>query len=134
MLGLVSQMGIAGGGENGVMAEELLHLDQIDAGLDQVSGIAVAQRVRRDLFFRPQASTTLCRVLRRPPRSMGVVALAAPFKPSWRLGNNSTGLRCTCQNRCKALCVACGRGTKRSRLPLALRMCTRPRAASISPT
>ena len=41
VLGLVSQMGIAGGGENGVMAEELLHLDQIDAGLDQVSGIAM---------------------------------------------------------------------------------------------
>ena len=33
MLGLVGQMGIAGGGENGVMAEELLHLDQIDTGL-----------------------------------------------------------------------------------------------------
>jgi hypothetical protein len=41
MLGLVGQMGIAGGGENGVMAEELLYLDQIDTGLDQVSGIAV---------------------------------------------------------------------------------------------
>jgi len=35
-------MGIAGGGENGVMAKKLLHLDQIDAGLDQVSCIAVA--------------------------------------------------------------------------------------------
>ena len=42
MLGLLSQMGIAGGGENGVMAEELLHLDQIDTRLDQVGGIAVA--------------------------------------------------------------------------------------------
>ena len=41
MLGLVSQMGIARGGENGVMAEELLYLDQIDTGFDQVSGIAV---------------------------------------------------------------------------------------------
>jgi len=41
MLGLVSQMGIAGGGENGVMAEEFLHLDQIDASLDQVSCIAM---------------------------------------------------------------------------------------------
>jgi len=102
MLGLVSQMGIAGGGENGVMAEELLHLDQIDAGLNQVGCIAVAQAVRRDLFFRPQASTTLCRVVCTPPLSMGVVALAAAFKPPWRLGNNSTALRCTRQKRCKS--------------------------------
>ena len=42
MLGAVSQVGIAGGGENGVMAEEFLYLDQIDTSLDQVSGIAVA--------------------------------------------------------------------------------------------
>ena len=41
MLGLVSQVGIAGGGENRLMAEEFLHLDQIDTGLDQVRGIAV---------------------------------------------------------------------------------------------
>ena len=55
MLGLVGQMGIpqgdflrgvAGGGENRVMAEVFLYLDQIDAGLDQVGGIAVAQAVR----------------------------------------------------------------------------------------
>ena len=80
MLRLVGQMGIAGGGENGVMAEELLHLDQIDPCLDQVGCIAVAQAVWRDLFFRPQASTTLCRVVCTPPRSSGVVTLAAPFK------------------------------------------------------
>ena len=42
MLGLVSQMGISGGRENGVMAEKLLHLDQIDARLDQVSCITVS--------------------------------------------------------------------------------------------
>ena len=47
MLGLVSQMSIAGGGENGVMAEELLYLDQIDTGLDQVSGIAVPPMSRK---------------------------------------------------------------------------------------
>ena len=70
MLGLVGQMGIAGGGKNGVMAEELLYLDQIDAGLDQVRCIAMPQRVRRDLFFRPQAPTTLCRLVCTPPRSM----------------------------------------------------------------
>ena len=114
MLGLISQMGIAGSGENRVMAEELLHLDQIDAGLDQVSCVAVPQRVWGDLFFRPQVSTTLCRVVCTPPRSSGVVAAAAPFKPTWRWGNNSTGLRCTRQNwrrRCKA---ARGNGTRRS--------------------
>ncbi len=58
MLGLVGQVGIAGGGENRVMTENLLHLDQVDAGFDQVGCIAVAQAVGRDLF--------LC--LRRPRR------------------------------------------------------------------
>ena len=47
MLGLVGQMGIAGGGENGVMAEEFLDLDQIDAGFDQVGGIP--DSVRRSI-------------------------------------------------------------------------------------
>jgi hypothetical protein len=42
MLGPLGQMGIAGGGENRVMAEEFLHLDQIDPGLDQVGCIAVS--------------------------------------------------------------------------------------------
>ena len=42
MLGLVGQVGIANRGENRVMAEKLLYLDQIDTGLDQVGGIAVA--------------------------------------------------------------------------------------------
>ena len=67
MLGLVGQMGIpqgdffrgvASGGQNGVVAEEFLYLDQIDTGLDQVGSIAMAQAVGRDLFFRPQATTT----------------------------------------------------------------------------
>ena len=51
MLGLVRQMGIAGGSENGVMTEKFLHLEQIDTGLDQVGGIAVAKAVRRNLFL-----------------------------------------------------------------------------------
>jgi len=42
MLGLIGQVGIAGGGEYRVVSEELLYLDQIDPGLDQVRGIAVA--------------------------------------------------------------------------------------------
>ena len=102
MLGLIGQVGIADGGEDGVMAEEFLYLDQINTGLDQVGCIAVAQAVRGDLFFRPQALTTWCKVFCTPPRSSGVVTLAAPFKPTWRLGNNSTGLRCTSQKRRKS--------------------------------
>ena len=58
MLGLIRQVGISRGGQNGVVAEDFLYLDQIDAGLDQVSGIAMAQAVRADVFFRPQAKTT----------------------------------------------------------------------------
>lgn len=61
----------------------------------------VSQAVRRDLFSRPQAATTLCNVVCTPPESIGVVAVAAPFKPPCRLGNNSTGLRWTCQKRRK---------------------------------
>ena len=42
MLGLIGQMGIADGGEYRVVPKEFLYLDQIDTGLDQVSGIAVS--------------------------------------------------------------------------------------------
>jgi hypothetical protein len=41
MLGLVSQVGIADGGQYRVVAEEFLHLDQIDASFNQVCGIGV---------------------------------------------------------------------------------------------
>ena len=58
MPGLVCQVGVAGGGENGMMAEEFLDLEQIDSGLNQVGGITVAQAVWRDLFFRPQDAIT----------------------------------------------------------------------------
>ena len=39
--GVSGQVGVAGGGENGVVTEDLLHLDQIDAGFDQMGCIAV---------------------------------------------------------------------------------------------
>ena len=42
MLGLVGEVGVAGGGENAVMTEDLLDLDQIDTGFDQVGGVAVS--------------------------------------------------------------------------------------------
>ena len=42
MRGLVGQVGVANGGENGLMAEDLLHLDQINAGFNQMGCVAVA--------------------------------------------------------------------------------------------
>lgn len=58
MLGLIRQMGVPDRRENGVMPENLLNLDEVDAGLDQVSGIGMSQTVWRNLFFDPQDSTT----------------------------------------------------------------------------
>jgi hypothetical protein len=37
-----SQMGIAGSGQDTVVAEDFLHFQQIDAGFDQMCGVAVA--------------------------------------------------------------------------------------------
>ena len=42
MLGLVGQVGVANGGEDRVMAQVFLHLDQFDAGFNQVSRVGVA--------------------------------------------------------------------------------------------
>ena len=93
MLGLVGQMGITGSGENGVMAEEFLYLDQIDTGLDQVGGIAVAQTVGGDLFFRPQWPMTRASARCTPSAFNAVVVLAAACNPRWRSGKRNTGLR-----------------------------------------
>jgi hypothetical protein len=40
--GLAGQVGVAVGGEDGVVAQDVLNILQTDAGLDQVSCIAVA--------------------------------------------------------------------------------------------
>jgi len=48
-------MGIAGGGENTMVAEDFLHFQQIDTGFDQMGGVAMAKTVRTDLFFSPQS-------------------------------------------------------------------------------
>jgi len=77
----VSQMGIAGGGEDTVVAEDFLHFQQIDTGFDQMGGVAMPQTVWGNLFFRPQSWATWRRVVCTPPRSSGVVACCAPFKP-----------------------------------------------------
>ena len=133
-LGKAGEVGVAGGGENAVMAQNLLYFKQIDTRFNQVRGIAVAQAVRRDLFFSPQSCATRCRVFCTPPRSRGVRALCAPARPPARLGNSNSGLRWVCQNRRNTSRVISGKGTNRSRLPLESRMCTRWRSASMSPT
>lgn len=48
-------MGITGGGEDAVVTEDFLYLQQIDAGFDQMGGVAMAQTVRGNLFFKPQS-------------------------------------------------------------------------------
>ena len=55
---MAGKVGVAGGGENGVVAQNLLHLQQVNAGLDQVGCIAVAKAVGGDLFFSPQETAT----------------------------------------------------------------------------
>jgi hypothetical protein len=40
--GMRSQVGVLGGGEDTAMAQDLLDLQQIETGLDQMSGIAMA--------------------------------------------------------------------------------------------
>ena len=73
-------MGVAGGSEHGVMAQDFLHLQKIDTGLNQMGCIAVAPAVRGELFFGPHCSVTLGMVFCTPPRSRGVDALRAPAK------------------------------------------------------
>jgi hypothetical protein len=41
VLGLVGQVGVARRGQNRVVPEVFLHLDQINAGLDQVGGTKI---------------------------------------------------------------------------------------------
>jgi len=54
-----SQVRVPGGGQDGAMAEDFLYLEQVDARFDQMSCIAVSQTMQGDLFFIPQAATTL---------------------------------------------------------------------------
>lgn len=54
----VGQMGIACGGQDAVVAEDFLDFQQVDTGFDQMGGIAVAQAVRGNLFFKPQSWAT----------------------------------------------------------------------------
>ena len=58
LIGVAGQVGVAGRGENRVMTQNLLHFKQVNAGFNQVGGVAVAKAVRRDLFFSPQSMAT----------------------------------------------------------------------------
>lgn len=115
------------------MPEDSLHFQQVDACFDQAGGIGMAQAVWRNSFFKPQSRVTWRKVVWMPPRSSGVVARWAFLSPHFRLGKSNAGLRWVCQKRRNICKVFSGNGTKRSRLPLALRTCTRIRSASMSP-
>ncbi len=68
------QVSVFGGGQDGVVTEDFLYFEQVDARFDQMGGITVTKAVGGDLFFIPQWETTLDKVLCTPPRSSGVVA------------------------------------------------------------
>ena len=57
-----SQVGITGGRENAAVTKNFLNLKQVNAGFDQMCGVAVTQTVGRDLFFIPHCWTTIRKV------------------------------------------------------------------------
>ena len=56
--GVGGEVGVFSGGEDRVVTEDLLHFEQIDTSFYQMRGIAVAQAVRGDLFFKPHCVAT----------------------------------------------------------------------------
>jgi len=68
------QVSVFGGGQDGVVTQDLLYFEQVDARFDQMRGITVTKAVRGDLFFIPQWATTVLRVFCTPPRSSGLAA------------------------------------------------------------
>jgi hypothetical protein len=79
------------------MTQNFLYFKQINARLDQVRRVTMAQAVWGDFFLIPQVSITLRKAACTPAGSSGVVARYASFNPPDRLGNNNTGLRWTFQ-------------------------------------
>jgi hypothetical protein len=69
-----SQVGVFTGRQDAAVTEDLLYFKQINARFDQMGCVAVSQAMQGNLFFIPQASTTLRMVVCTPPRSSGVVA------------------------------------------------------------
>ncbi len=74
MCGMGSEMSVFTGCQDATVTKDFLYLKQINTGFDQVSGIAVPQRMKGNLFFIPQASTTLRMAACTPPRCSGVMA------------------------------------------------------------
>jgi hypothetical protein len=65
------EMGITGGGQNAVMAEDFLDFEQVDAGFDQMGCIAVPKAVRGAIFFLDRTVPLPCAessARRRDPR------------------------------------------------------------------
>ena len=51
MVGVGCQMRVLGGGQDGAVAEDFLHFEQVDAGFDQMCCITVTKTVRGNLFL-----------------------------------------------------------------------------------
>ncbi len=45
------QVGVFGGGQDGVVTEDFLYFEQVDAGFDQVGGVTVTKAVRVNRFL-----------------------------------------------------------------------------------
>ena len=63
------QMGVPGGGQDADMAQDLLQLNEIDPGLQHMSGKAVAERVARDFLWSCSVFRQIHRVVLRWPGS-----------------------------------------------------------------
>jgi len=74
LVGRGAQVSIVGGGQDGVVTEDFLDFEQVNAGFDQVGGITVAQTGWGNLFVIPPSATPWRKVVGTPPRSSGVVA------------------------------------------------------------
>ena len=74
MCSVGSKMCVLTGRQDAAVTKDFLYLKQINTGFDQMSGIAVTQGMDGNLFFIPQAATTLRMVACTPPRCSGVVA------------------------------------------------------------
>lgn len=57
-----SEVSVSGGCQETDMTQDLLPLNQINARLQKMSGIAVAQGMTRDFFLSPILSTTFLMV------------------------------------------------------------------------
>ena len=61
-LALFGEMGVAQGGEDRLVAEDLLYFQQVNTRFDQMGGVAMAQAVWGNSFLKPQSWMTWCKV------------------------------------------------------------------------